>query len=128
MAFLSEAEVEQGLLDQFLSLGYTEQREEDIGPDGRHPERESHDEVILTGRLLAALARLNPHLPLEAHQDAARRLTQSELPVLLEENRRVHKLLTEGIDLEYLGADGTLTSGNAKVFDFDHPENNVNPR
>ena len=42
MAFLSEAEVEQALLAQFQALGYCIEGEEDIGPDGRRPERESH--------------------------------------------------------------------------------------
>ena len=39
MAFLSEAAVEQALLDQLRSLDYSIEREEDIGPDGHQPER-----------------------------------------------------------------------------------------
>lgn len=124
MAFLSEAEVEDSLLEQMLRMGYSEKREDDIGPDGRHPERDSHDEVLLKDCLHAALARLNTHLPPEAHQDAARKFTQSELPGLLEENRRLHKLLTDGVELEYYAQDGTLTSGTAKVIDFENPDNN----
>ncbi|OWU65766.1 MAG: type I restriction endonuclease, partial [Armatimonadetes bacterium Cent15-Ar3] len=34
MAFLSEAAVEQALLDQLCALNYSIEREEDIGPDG----------------------------------------------------------------------------------------------
>ena len=114
MAFLSEAEVEQALLDQLRILGYHIECEEDIGPDadvskGKRPERESHDEVILKKRLEAAVARLNPGLPPEARQDAVRRVMQSELPSLLEENRRLHKLLTEGADVEYYAEDSVLT-------------------
>ena len=47
MTFLSEAELEHVLLEQLQSLGYCIEREENIGPDGRSPERESHDETIL---------------------------------------------------------------------------------
>ncbi len=47
MAFLSEAAVELALLEQLQGLGYSIEREEDIGPDGHRPERESHDEVEL---------------------------------------------------------------------------------
>ena len=43
MAFLSEAAVEQALMEQLGGLGYSIEREEDIGPDGQRPERESHD-------------------------------------------------------------------------------------
>jgi len=124
MAFLSEAEVESALLDQLRALGYCIEREDDIGPDGHRPERESHDEVVLKKRLEDAVARINPALPLEARHDAIRKVTQSELPVLLEENRRLHKLLTEGVDVEYYADDGTLTAGKVALIDFEHPENN----
>src|SRR5690606_38707076 len=93
MSFLPEAAVEQALLDQLRALGYSIEREEDIGPDGHRPERESHDEVVLRRRFEDAVARLNPGLPLEARHDVVRRVMQSELPSLLEENRRIHKLM-----------------------------------
>ncbi len=66
MAFLSEAAVEQALLDQLRALDYSIEREEDIGPDGYRPERESHDEVVLKQRFESAVALLNPGMPLEA--------------------------------------------------------------
>ncbi len=124
MAFLSEAAVELALLEQLRGLGYSIEREEDIGPDGHRPERESHDEVVLKKRFEDAVARLNPGLPLEARQDAIRKVTQSELPSLLEENRRLHKLMTEGVDVEYYADDGTLTAGKVVLIDFEHPEQN----
>ena len=124
MAFLSEAAVEQALLEQLGRLGYSIEREEDIGPDGHRPERDSHDEVVLKKRFEDAVARLNPGFPLEARQDAVRRVMQSELPSLLEENRRLHKLMTEGVDVEYYADDGTLTAGKVALIDFEHPEQN----
>ncbi|WP_306524216.1 type I restriction endonuclease subunit R [Dokdonella sp.] len=124
MAFLSEAAVELALLEQLRGLGYSIEREDDIGPDGKQPERESHDEVVLKKRFEDAVARLNPGLPLEARQDAIRKVTQSELPALLEENRRIHKLMTEGVDVEYYASDGTLTAGKVALIDFEHPEQN----
>lgn len=124
MAFLSESAVEQALLDQLRSLDYNIEREEDIGPDGHHPERESHDEVVLQKRFEDAVSRLNPVLPLEARKDAIRKVMQSEFPSLLEENRRIHKLMTEGVDVEYYADDGTLTAGKVALIDFEHPEQN----
>jgi len=124
MAFLSEAEIESALLDQLRALGYSIEREEDIGPDGHRPERESHNEVVLRRRFEDAVARLNPGVLPEARQDAIGRVTQSELPALLEENRRLHRLLTEGVDVEYYAEDGTLTAGKVALIDFEHPENN----
>ena len=124
MAFLSEGEIENALLGQLHGLGYGIEREEVIGPDGYRPERESHDEVLLCKRLEDAVERLNPGVPPEARQDAIRKVTQSELPTLLEENRRLHRLLTEGVDVEYYAEDGTLTAGKVALIDFENPENN----
>lgn len=84
MAFLSEAEIESALLDQLRTLGYSIEREDDIGSDGHRPGRESHNEVVLRKRLEDAVERLNPGVPPEARQDAIRRITQSELPALLD--------------------------------------------
>lgn len=124
MAFLSEATVEQALLDHMRALEYSIELEDEIGPDGYRPERESHDEVVLKKRFENAVVRLNPGLPLEACQDAVRRVIQSELPSLLEENRRIHKLMTEGVDVEYYADDGTLTAGKVALIDFEHPGEN----
>lgn len=124
MAFLSEAQLETALLEQLAGLGYTCTSDEIIGPDGKQPEREAYDEVALKARLMAAVARLNPSLPSEAQVDALCRLTQSEFPNLLEENRRIHTLLVEGADVEYYAEDGTLTAGKVRLIDFDTPSRN----
>lgn len=84
MAFLSEAEIERELLDQLRALGYSIEREDDIGPDGHRLERESHDEVLLRRRFEEAVARLNPGLPPETQQDSIRKVTPSDLPALLD--------------------------------------------
>jgi len=124
MAFLSEASVELALLEQLRGLGYSIEQEENIGPDGHRPERESHDEVVLKKRFESAVALLNPGLPLDARQDAIRKVMQTDLPSLLEENRRIHKLITEGVDVEYYADDGTLTAGKVSLIDFEQPEQN----
>lgn len=118
-AFLSEIDIEEALLEQLRSLGYAIEREADIGPDGHRPERESHDTVILKRRFEEAVARLNPDVPLEAQQEAIYKVMQTEFPALLEENRRIHKLITEGVDVEYYADDGTLTAGKVVLIDFD---------
>ncbi len=121
MVFLSEAQLESALLMQFAGLGYACATDDVIGPDGKHPERDAYDEVVLKVRLSAAVARLNPAPPPEAQADAIRRLIQSELPNLLEENRRIHRLLTDGADVEYYAEDGTLTAGKVRLIGVDAP-------
>jgi len=124
MAFLAEAEIELALLDQLRTLNYNIESEEVVGPDGSRPERESHDVVILKKRFEDAVARLNPAIPVEAQQVAIRKITQSELPSLIEENRRIHKLITEGVDVEYYAEDGALAAGKVVLIDFEHAERN----
>ncbi|UFS56840.1 type I restriction endonuclease subunit R [Comamonadaceae bacterium M7527] len=124
MAFMSEAALEQMLIDQLNALGYSIATEDVIGPDGSQPERDSHDQVILTRRLASAVARINPSVPAEARVDAVRRLTQTEFPTLLEENRRIHKLLTEGVDVEYHEQDATIKAGKVNLIDFENVDNN----
>lgn len=128
MAFLSEAAVEHALLEQLQGLGYAIAHEDTIGPDGAQPERDSHDVVILKQRFTQSVqrinTRLNPSLPAEALQDAVRRVLQAEFPNLMEENRRIHKLITEGVDVEYYANDGTLTAGKVALMDFERPEQN----
>ncbi|VVC76422.1 Type-1 restriction enzyme R protein [Aquicella siphonis] len=124
MAFLSEDDIEQALLNQLRTLNYAIEREENISPDGLNPERESHDVVILRKRLEDAVVRFNPHIPGEAQQEAIRKIMQSELPSLIEENRRIHKLIVEGVDVEYYAKDGMLTAGKITLIDFERPEKN----
>ena len=123
-AFLSEADIEQALLNQLRTLNYTIEQEENISPDGARPERECYDVVILKKRLEDAVARFNPHIPREVQQEAIRKVMQSELPSLIEENRRIHKLITEGVDVEYHAEDGVLVAGKISLIDFEHKEKN----
>lgn len=48
----------------------------------------------------------------------------SETPSLIEENRRIHKLLTDGVDVEFSTGDGAIKGDKVWLIDFDEPENN----
>ncbi|MDO5056484.1 MAG: type I restriction endonuclease subunit R [Lautropia sp.] len=124
MSFLSEAQVEAALLARLAELGYTCVSNELIAPDNPQATRSSQAEVVLLSRLQAAVARLNPGLPASVQQEAIRRVVDSPLPDLLEENRRVHALLTDGVDVEYHAPDGSLATGTVRMIDTENPENN----
>ena len=123
MTFLPEFAVEQTLLDQLTKLKYKIETEDNIGPDGKFPERESHSEVILIKRLLDAAKRINTKIPKQAIEEAVKKLTQNELPQLIAENRRIHKLLIEGVDIEFEDKEG-IVSGKVNLIDFENIENN----
>jgi type I restriction enzyme, R subunit len=118
MAYLSEAVLEQLVLDQLASLGYATATDAEIGPDGKAPEREAYADVMLVKRLTAAIERLNPTIPAEARGDALRKVLATEKPSLVEENRRLHKLLVEGVDVEFYAEDGTIRGDKVRLIDF----------
>ena len=121
---VTENEVERAALAWLAELGYTVLSGSYIGPDGSTPERDSHDEVLLTGRLHKALVRINPHLPAEAREDALRKLQQEETPSPVEENRRLHRYLVEGVPVEMVKDDGSISGDTVRPINFDDIEAN----
>ena len=96
----------------------------DIGPESPIPERGSYDYVLLTGRLREVLVRLNPHLPTEALEDVLRKVRQTDIPSLGEENRRLHRYLVEGVPTEITREDGSIGGDAVRLIDFDDIEAN----
>ena len=124
MSFLSESELERALLQFFEELGYQRSTDAEIGPEGFSTERESYGQVILEKRLIAAIERLNPNIPSQAHRDAIRILVATETPSLIEENRRLHRLIVEGVGVEYYDRDGTIRGDHVRLIDFESRNSN----
>ncbi len=121
---LAESELEQAVLDWFAELRYQHQFGPDILPGSLFPEREHPDEAFLPERLRSALARLNPTLPPDAIQQAYRKTTVPDSPALLQNNRDFHRLLTEGVPVDYRGPEGRDVYETAALLDFYDPDNN----
>lgn len=124
MSLITEAQLEEIVRTWFADLGYAVCNDSAINPDSGQPERQAYTDVILEGRLEAALGRINPTIPYEAILDAKRKFLQTERPSLVEENRRLHTYFVEGVDVEYYAQDGTLTGDTVWPLDFENPENN----
>ena len=118
MSHLTESHVEEAALEWLAGLGYAVLYGPDISPDGSTPERGSYDQVLLTVRLREALARLNPHLPAETLEEVLRKMQQTETPSLIEENRRLHRYLIEGVPVEVAREDGSIGGDVARLIDF----------
>ena len=121
---ITEDIVELAALETLQELGWSYLHGSVIAPDGSAPERRSFGDVVLVGRLEAAVARINPDAPEAARNEAMRRVLTGELPSLVEENRRIHKLLTEGIDVEFRGDDGKTASTKIWLIDLGNPDAN----
>ena len=118
-----ESVVEQAALDYFREIGYSTEFGPNIAPGGIAQERDSWEEIYLLDRLLATGRRLNPDHP-DLVNEAAKRLQRAESQSQIAENLRVHRLLVDGVPVEYRGLDGQVRTAYVRLIDFDEPGNN----
>lgn len=124
MANFGESYVEEAALGWLEALGYEVLSGIEISPDGSAPERRSYGDTVLVGRLRSAAERLNPHLPGEVIDDVLRKVRQTETPSLIEENRRLHRMMMEGVDVEVTREDGSIGGEKAWLVNLADPEDN----
>ncbi len=124
MTTLTEADVEQIALEWLNTIGWTVTHGPDIAPDASTHERSGYDQVVLERRLHDALAALNPDLPDSALDDAFRRLTHPAGATLEARNRAFHRLLVDGVTVEYPTQDGSIRGAQARVVNFENPDAN----
>jgi type I restriction enzyme R subunit len=123
MDHFDESVIEEAALDYLREIGYSTQFGPNLGPGGNAEERSSWENVYLSDRLIAAGQRLNPDhgdLVFEAIKRAYRAESQSEVA----ENLRFHRLLVDGVPVEYRDADGLVRTTNIRFIDFEDPNNN----
>jgi len=106
----------------FGAIGVATKRGMEVDDAG---ERGDASQCVLSGRLAAALQRLNPGLPHGTVEGVARTLTRPPHPTLVQNNRWFHALLVDGVEVEYRDAkSGETRGGLARLVDFEHPEKN----
>lgn len=124
VSVLTESHVEDAALAWFGELGYTVLHGPDIAPGEPSAERETYGQVVLAARLRRKLADLNPHIPADALDEAARKVTRPASPSLVNNNRLFHRMLVDGVEVEYRRADNSIAGDRARLVDFDEPDNN----
>jgi type I restriction enzyme, R subunit len=121
---VAESDVEDLALQHFANLGYAVIHGPKIAPGEAAAEREGYEDVVLRGRLEAALRTLNPGLPAVALDEALRKLLHPESPSLLQNNRAVHRMLREGIEVDVASGSGEVRGTRVRLVDFDNPGQN----
>ncbi len=116
--------MEKAALEWLQTTGWNVAYGPEIAPDAPTPERSDYGQVYLEQRLRDALAALNPELPSPALDDAFRKLTRPSGPTTAARNRAFHRLLVDGVTVEYPAQDGSIRGAQARVVDFEHPERN----
>jgi type I restriction enzyme, R subunit len=114
---MTEDQLEREALGWLTDVGYTVVYGPDIAPDGPSPERDNYRQVILTGRLRAAIDRLNPGVPVAAREDALKQVLDLGIPALLPANRRFHQLLVTGVPVQYQ-KDGETRGDFVRLIDW----------
>ncbi len=122
-ARMFESEVEEAAFSWFHEIGYALAYGPDLLQDGSSPERDEST-VILRDRVYSSLRRLNPDLPASAIEDAFRRLTRPDGLNLESINWTLHRMVVDGVPVEYGRADGSIAGAQARVIDFDDPDQN----
>jgi type I restriction enzyme R subunit len=122
----TESVVEEAALAWLEALGYVVLHGPDMAAGEPAAERSDlgYRDVVLAVRLRQSLVRLNPGLPSEALEDAYRKLMRADAPSLVERNRAMHRMLVDGVTVEYRRPDGSIAGAQAKVLDFAAPDNN----
>ena len=80
--------------------------------------------MVLERQLRDALAALNSGLPFEALDDAYRKLTRPAGSSLDSRNRAFHRMLVNGVEIEYRDAEGMVRGDQVQVIDFENLANN----
>src|ERR1039458_4216293 len=124
MSKLTESVVEQAALDWLKGLGYEVLSGLAIAPGEPAAERSDYKQVFLFDRLQTKLEDLNPQIPPEGLQEALRKIRLISHPTLIENNRAFHRLLVEGVDVEFRNADGQIVHDKVWLIDFTNPEAN----
>lgn len=122
----TESDLENATLEWLEELGFGIVFGPNIAPDGESPERESYKDIVLIGRLRSAVSAINPNIPRDAQEEAIKKVINVAYsnPSLLETNHAFHKMLAEGVDVEYRRDDGSIAGDKVYLVDHKNLSNN----
>ena len=98
---VSEATVEYGAASSFAGHGFVSLSGLEVDDAG---ERTGLDTVLLAKRLDSVVRKFNPMLPSETVEQVVRTVQRPPHPTLIENNRWLYGLLTDGVEVEYRDA------------------------
>lgn len=120
---ISEDQLEQLCLDWFQEGGFEYAYGPDIAPEGDAPERTDYRQVVLIGRLLDSIKRINPQIPQTALEEVAHSIAKPDHPSLIQNNRAFHRLLIDGVKVQFNQGDEKITD-HVQLIDFQNPDDN----
>jgi type I restriction enzyme R subunit len=121
---LNESIVEDAALGWFGELGFAIGHGPEIASGESAAERSSFGDVVLVQRLREAIHRLNPLIPEEAQEEALRKVLRLDTATFIGNNRAFHKMLRDGVEVEYRRSDGSIAGDRVCLLDFHEPSAN----
>ncbi|QWZ79558.1 type I restriction endonuclease subunit R [Aeromonas sp. FDAARGOS 1414] len=120
---MTEDQLEQEVLGWLAEVGYRVVCGYDVAPDSDNPWRANFNQVLLLDQLRGAIARLNPSVPMVAREDALAQVVNLDTPAQLSANRAFHRLLVNGVPVQYQ-RDGETVGDFVRLVDFENPTGN----
>jgi len=114
---MTEDQLEQQCLEWFAEGGWEVAHGPDLAPDGLTPERGDYRQVLLLADLEDAIKRINPHLPQNAVEQALAVARKPDSLDVVISNRAFHRLLLDGVPVEYK-RDDKVIHDQAFLVDF----------
>ena len=118
MTKIFESTIEEYVIELLQNQGF-----EYLAPEEQELERPNLNEVVLKNRLKRAIDALNPDISEEAKEQALRQVLNLPSQNLIDNNEAFHRMLTEGIEVEVMGAEG-IKGDKVWLVDFENPEDN----
>lgn len=121
MTHASESDLEAYVAGLLGELGHETAGADAFDPDNSD-ERESYHGAVLVNKLHRAVTRLNPGAPEEAVTAVVNEVLDLKYPELVQENRRIHGLLVNGVPVEYFNGTETVHD-RLRLVDWSDAEN-----
>lgn len=118
MTSIFESDVERFVIELLQGQGFIY-----LSPEKQEEERTNLSDVVLKDRLKNAIEVLNPAMPQEAKEQAIKQVLNLPSQNLMDNNEAFHRLLTEGIEVEYMSEQG-IKGDKVSLIDYDDVLNN----
>jgi type I restriction enzyme R subunit len=124
MVAYNEDAYELQCLDWLEGIGWNLAKGPEIAHDGMMPERSSHKDILLVGRVEDAISRINPGTPKDVIKKVRQILESPSEKDLLKANQQIHRWMTEGMPVKIREESGEETTKLIWLIDFENIEKN----
>ncbi len=124
MVAYNEDAYELQCLNWLQGIGWSFAKGPEIAHDGMMPERSSHKDILLVGRVEDAISRINPGTPKDVIRKVRQMLESPGETDLLKANQQIHQWMTEGMSVKIREESGEETTKLLWLIDFENIENN----